>query len=252
MGYKFTLKECCKMAMGEINALALGEEPHQNELFYTAQKFFLMQDEWQADNLTINQVRRVLYDTSNTVQEYTIGPGADWDGFRPQEIVRAGFVNTYINPTVPLETPVTCYTVEEWAAISLKAMTGTIIYGLWYDYGYDDDGFGTVTVYPIPQNPGKVALYVPTPLANIPITLAGLDTELHTPPGSKMAMTLNLALKICGRFEKTPSPLLIRDAANSLRNFERTNSRPVKAVMPERLLNRRLGNRRGYNILTNQ
>lgn len=247
-----TLKDLLLLAQSEINVYTPGDEPDSGKLFQCLDVFMLMTDMWEADDLTIQEVKMAEYDLTANTQTYSIGVGGDWDGFRPQTIIRAGFVNTFVNPTTPLETPIRVLTDIEWASVPQKALTSNISWALWYDMRFDTDDTGLIWLYPVPLTPAKVRLYVPTPLTYPARTLAGLDAELHTPPGYKMALMKNLAKQICGIFERTPSPTLVDDARNSLNLVRRSNVKDLKANLPAELLNRKTIRRRNYNILTNQ
>src|SRR6516164_7443050 len=143
-----------------------------------------MADAWEADRLTIQPTLRKTFDLVANQASYTIGPGGNWDDYRPEWIAAAGFVNTYVDPTNPLETPVDVYTDEVWARIALKTLTSTIVWGIWYERTYSaPTGLGTVFVHPIITNIGKIALYYPVPMANITQDAAGLATSVLMPPG---------------------------------------------------------------------
>lgn len=242
------VKAIAKEAMQEINVIAYNEEPKAPDLYFTVRRFNMLVDTLKADKLTVNHVTRAEYDLVANQASYTIGPGGNWNGVRPQEILRAGFVNTYVSASTPLETYVRVMTDEEWAAVNLKSLTSTVVWGLWYETQYAAGGLGKVWVRPIITNIGKIALYVPVPLDEVAETADGLLTDVLVPPGYRKMLVTNLALDICDGFEKTPSASLVSKASLSMSIVKRSNIKRGIARLPAELLRR---TRRGYKILTN-
>lgn len=250
---QMTVKDVITHVLRELNVIDYNETAEGPNAFFVLSKLVLMADLWQADRLTIQANRRKVFDLVANQASYTIGDGGDFDDYRPEFIADAGFINTYVNPTQPLETPVTIYTDEEWARIALKTLTSTIVWGMWYEKTFDDAtvglGLGTIFVHPIITNIGKLALYYPIPWANVTINTAGLNTTLTLPPGYLNAIVYNLALECAAGFEKVPSADIVKKAATALTIVKRANIEPMIASIPKRLLRRV---RRGYNILTNE
>lgn len=224
-----------------------GEPIDTDDLVYCLSCFNILLDALAADRLTIYETKRDVYDLVAGTASYTIGDGAVWDGFRPMNIVRAGFINTSVNPINPMETPMRVYTDEEWASIVLKTLTNNICYGLWYQTGVP---YGTIFPYPIPTVANEVALYVPTPLGEVAEDADGLNTDVVVPKGWRKMLITNLALEVADAFEKTPSALLIRQATTSLNMIKKQNSKPMVLAMPAGLI--RQGRGRRFNILTNE
>ena len=208
-----------------------------------------MTDQWQGFRVLVFQTLRSVYTFTGNKASYSIGVGSpDWNGFRPQDIERAGFINTTITPQ-PTEYPIRIYTDEEWASVGLKTLTDSQVFGIWYQKSMP---YGTIFPWPICSSSGmQIALYVPTPiLAPVTNDATGLNTDISTPPGGTKAIRLNLALAMSPSLEKEPSPTLIAQAALALDNYAKSFYAQSKLGMPAGIRAQR--RRRGYNIITNE
>ena len=159
---------------------------------------------------------------------------------RPLFIADAGFIS--VGQTQEL--PVDPLTDEEYAGITLKSLTNTIVYSIWYETSMNEDGQGIIHTWPVPSAGGTLVLYVPTPLEEITVDSDGLNSDLVVPPGWRLMLVTNLALLMANYFKIVPSQNLKDLARNSKRNVKRSNSKPMVMRLPNRL-------RRGrYNIIT--
>lgn len=253
-----TAEEVIRKAMQQLNMASAAEPLNDDDLVFGLSSLNTYIDDLANDRLMIFHTKRSVYDLVADQASYTIGDGADWDGFRPIEILRAGFLNTAVTPDEPLETPVKIFSDQQWADIGLKTLQNTICWGLWYDTGVrnvaEDNAaaWGTIYPYPVPSQANQMVLYVPTPLDEVPETEDGLATDLIIPRGYRRMFITNLALEIADAFEITPTPLLVSRAQNSKRNIRKSNSKPITLEIPSGLTSRGRGRIRGYNILTNE
>lgn len=243
-----TAQKIIERGLKEIGVGAAGEPIDGEDLFYGLECLNDLIDSMKAVRLMIFEVRRRTFPLTATTASYTIGPTGTWSisSGRPEAIIRAGFVNTAVNPSSPLETPIHVYTDEEWASIGLKTLTSTVMWGLWYQTGVPN---GTVFVYPILSVTGTIALYVSEPLSEVAEDENGLATEIVVPPGYRKMFKSHLALEMCDAFGIAPSENLIKRANDSMRMVQKANIKPALLRLPRGLSTRR---KRGYNLLTNQ
>jgi hypothetical protein len=246
---QMTVKDVATQVLRELNVIDYTDTaPDNAHLIYVLTRIVLMLDLWEADRLTVQATERKVFPLIANQASYTLGPGGDWDAYRPEFIADAGFINTFVNPTDPLETPVTIYTDETWRAIALKTLTSTIVWGIWQERT-NTAGRSKVFVHPIITNTGQIALYYPIPWSNVALSEAGLNTTMTLPPAYFNAILYNAAVDSAEGFEKVPSPMLIRKADRALTILKRANKEPMISRLPKRLMRRV---RRGYNILVNQ
>jgi len=239
-----TVRDLLTDSLKELGVVALNQTPLPEDLFLMLHKFNLFIDDLNADKLSLYEVKRSLYSLVALTASYTVGPSGVWNGNRPEEIIRAGFVDTIANPTDPLETDIRVLTDEEWAAESLKTMQSNLVTALWYQ---KDFPLGIVYVWPISIVAAKVALYHKELLSEVAETTAGLDTVLSLPPGYRRMLVTNLSVDAADVFEKDVSASLVAKAMQSMNRIKRANIRPGILQIPSRLLHRTLG----YRIMQN-
>ena len=237
-------------ALRELNIVAAGEPADGEDLFDGLRCFNDFVDAMKAVRVNIWELRRRTFNLTGGTASYAIGPNATWDmdSGRPETIVRAGFSNTVASASDPLETPVHVYTDEEWAAIGLKTLESTIVWGLWYQTGVPN---GTVYPYPVPSASvtSGMVLYLSEPLDEVTEDEDGLATTLTMPPGYRRMMRTNLAVEMADNFGVNPSAVLLKKANDSLRVIQKANIKKVTLRIPGGLLRR---GRHGYNIKSNQ
>lgn len=260
-----TVQQIIIEGLRELEIAAAGEPVEPEDLQTGLLRFNMFLDTWKAQRLMIFKVLRELYTVSANVTSYTIGPGATWNTpTMPLAIVRAGFVNTAVNPSNPLETPIRVYTDEEWARIGQKTMTSTIVWGVWYRTDFTTNGAtppsgtGTIFVFPICTTSGQVALYLPVAIDEVDDSEGheadALATTIIVPPGYRKAMVTTMAMEMADVFGVTPSANLTKKWNSAMKVVKRANSKAATLALPAALLRRARGTAAGsgYNILTNQ
>lgn len=236
----------------ELGVAAAGEPADPEDLALGQTRFNLVVDTWKADRLTIYQVLRNTFVVGASTASFTIGPGGTWNTpTRPLAIVRAGFVDTAVSASNPLETPIRVYTDEEWAAVGLKTMTSTLSFGLWYQTSFDSPlGLGKVFVYPILTRAGTIALYLPVAIDEVADDETGLATVILVPPGYRKALITSVAIDMADAFGIEPSATLVAKWKAAMKTIKRSNIKPATLRLPARLTRRARGG--GYDILTNE
>lgn len=238
-----TVGDLVTEVLRELNVISANETAPNQYLARGLNRFNLMMDLFKAQFIMIYELKRQIVATVANQASYTIGTGGNWNIARPEQILRMGFVNTAVNPTEPLETPMRIYTDEEWAAVGLKSLTNTIAWGAWYQTSYP---LGVIYVYPVQTVAAQVALYVPTPMDEA----AALTTALYLPPGYRAVIIYGLAQDMATMFERAVSADISAKYKRALTIVQRANAKPITLRLPSQLTWR--ADSSGYNILTNQ
>lgn len=248
------VNQIIEQALHELGIATDGEPVQPEDLALGLVRFNLMIDSWRARRLMIYQTLRQEFNVVPNQRSFTIGPGGDWNTQRPLAIAAAGFVNTAVDPTQPLETPIRIYTDEEWASIGLKTLTSTIVWGLWFETEYTQTapvGLARIFPYPILTNSGTIALYLPIAIEEVADDENGLATLILLPPGYRDAMIKYLATDMAAAYNITLDQVTMGKMLRAMKVIERANIKPMTLRIPSALTLAQ-GRRNGYNILTNQ
>jgi len=137
---------------------------------------------------------------------------------RPVFIENVNLINTSLSPE--LETPLIQLTDAGWAGVTQKDSTSTAPTHWYWDTTYP---FGTLRLWPVPTGTTyKIAVYAPTQvLSNVT-----LDDTVTLPPAWYRALQKNLAIELCPSYSRTPNPILVKHAAESLASLKRSNIKP--------------------------
>jgi len=204
-----------------------GQAPSADELNDCLLVLNNMLDAWRADRLTIYHVERTVVNLVSGQQAYTIGPGGDFNLPRPLWIQDAGVISNN-NPAQPLELPMALLNDDEWAGVTVKNVPSALSWYLYYDYGFDANGRGTMQVWPIPNVSNiQMALYLPTPMTS---NFASVTSTISLPPAYERAIRYNLAVELAPMFAKRGailSPVVVEMATRSYADIERANKRLV-------------------------
>lgn len=170
-------------------------------------------------------VRREVFDVTANQSSYTIGPGADFDTARPTSLQNAALLLNSSTPAV--EIPMAILTDQAYQSIAIKAQTNTQPTAVYYQPTYTTDGWGTVTLWPVPTvNTNDLVLYSQSAL----VTFADLTTDYYWPESSEEMLGYNLALRLAPIYAR-PVPDDVRTLARqSLATFKRQNTRMVDLV----------------------
>jgi len=139
---------------------------------------------------------------------------------RPIFIDRVTVRDSSIDP--PLEIPLTKLPEDQWEQITNKELASTFPNSWYYNPTFP---YGTLTFWPIPTGSTyEAVLYIPTQTS----TFVEITDTFSMPPGYLRMLVTNLALELAPSYEKVPSPLLMRQASDSLAVVKRANQRPTE------------------------
>lgn len=150
--------------------------------------------------------------TASQKQTYTIGPGGDWNGRRPQKIVGANF----FFPGDPIvRRPMRLFDDDQWRAIVFQQV---------YTYPnilYNDGSNPLSTLYfdPIPDGAYRIEIYD----WHLLDSAADINALLDYPPGYEEALVFNLAMRIVPVFQLRMPPELPMLAKQALSSVQRMN-----------------------------
>ncbi len=134
------------------------------------------------------QLLQESFPLTTNVVSYTIGPGATFSTARPTKIVDPCFVRD----SSSLDSALTIINAEAYGGIVQKSAGKTYPTWLFYDYGFNSSGFGTINVYPAPI--AALTLYINSwkPLQNF----SAVSTAMLMPPGYQLAIESNFAIHL--------------------------------------------------------
>jgi len=143
---------------------------------------------------------------------------------RPVFLDHVNLIDTSVTPET--EIPLVMLTEDAWAGVVQKDITSP-----WPRQWYYNPTFpaGTLTLWPVPTSATtQLAIYVPTPVPQF----TSLSNTFTLPPGYEEMIVTNLAVRLCPSYEKTPSALLMKLAADSMAKVKKVNRRVAFTQFP--------------------
>ena len=223
-------------SMRMIGEKARGETLDANETSECLYELNSMMDSWSIERLMCYQVTQESFALSANTVSYTIGSGATFNTTRPSKIVEPCFVRDSSN----LDSPVKIIGAETYGVIVQKNVGTTYPSYLFYDYGFDSSGYGTIFVYPAPS--ANLTLFINSwkQLQNF----ANVSTAVLLPPGYQLAIESNFAIHLAAGLTNV-SPEVIKIAKESKAAIKSIN-------IPDTMMTLDVGIPRGSrsNVLT--
>ena len=166
---------------------ARGETLDPNEAVECLYELNSMLDSWSIERLMCYQVTQESFPLTTSTTAYTIGPGATFNTARPTKLVDPCFVRDASN----LDSQLTIIGAETYGKIVQKNVGTTYPNRIFYDYGFNASGYGTITIYPAPS--ASLTLFINSwkQLQNF----ASVSTALLLPPGYQLAIESNYAIQ---------------------------------------------------------
>lgn len=218
-------------ALQLIGVVAAGEVPTADDYADGLITLNDMLAAWATEPMTIYTQSRTTKTLTVSTQTYTIGASASINVARPLWVANAAVIQSGGTQ----EIPISVLSDDEWARVPIKSMTSTFPTSVYYDYGFDSSGYGTMSVYPVPTTAATLVLYLPSALS----TFANGSTSYLFPPGYERMLRYNLAVELAPEYGKALEPTVAGIAAMSKANVKRANNRVAElrvdsALMPER------------------
>lgn len=134
-----------------------------------------------------------------------------------EQIEAVNLINNGVSPSQ--EWPLTKLTEQAWQGLAVKDLESTYPTAWYYNPTFSS---GTLTLWPVPTGDDlQIAVYAWTQIGRF----ESLSDTFSLPPGYERAIVKNLAIELAPSYEKTPSPLLMRQASESLAAVKRSNRR---------------------------
>lgn len=172
---------------------------------------------WKAERVFIYQLTRTTWTISANDGSYTVGAGGNVNVLRPVRIDSIAYSDSSVTPAY--ETRLRLMTDEDYANIRIKTQTALRPEAAWYNLTYPT---ATIELWPVPTSTTLTGvLYAPQAAAEF----SALSSMVSLPPGYERAIVKNLALELAPSYGKQVSPLLERQAMDSLAVIMRANKR---------------------------
>lgn len=180
---------------------------------------------WMVQPLTIPvTVRKVYALTSGKGgpgNEYTIGPGGDFNQIRPANgLSNVGLSMPGATP-YPIEIPRALLTDDAWALIQVKDLQSPMFTAVYYNPTYTSD-LGSINLWPVPDTTDySLVVYYASQIAEF----ADLTTSYVFPPGYQEALEYNLALRLAAPYGKPLGQDIVVLATKALATIKRANTK---------------------------
>lgn len=224
-----TAFELIKSALIMTGALAQGEDPSNADAQDGLTRLNRLVSGWKNQRLTCFVTEENVYPLVSNQQEYTIGPGGNFNQFRPQFLDYCGLILANTSPAVEIKTPI--ITVKDWSYQSVKAQTSTqptrVYYYTQFPSSGASAGLGKLIFWPKPTVANSIRLYCPKPIDEF----ADLTTDYEFPPGYEDALEYNLAVRLiqAGMGLREHLSDIVPMARETLAGIKRVNFQPVTA-----------------------
>ena len=206
-----TALDIIKNALYELNVLAVGETPSNDDANFCLSKLNRIFDNWNAENLSIFGTFFFQGTLTPGHNPHTIGiagSGADFivPTARPSRIDLANLVLTDVSPVIYREMKI----VDEtwWMANPVPDLATQIPFYLYPNFGWP---LGQLYLWPVPTKAYDLRLNLWSLFSSLSLT-----GTFSMPPGYEDAVTLTLAESVAPAFGAVISPAL-EDAANKAR-----------------------------------
>jgi hypothetical protein len=211
-----TVRKLLVGALRLINVVQANETPTADDMDITLEALEGMIDSWSNDDLMIYTMNPYTFQTVSGQQDYTLGPGGDWNTERPMQIQQAKW-HYEAAGVQPVDMPIYLANDAQWASITIKSLQ-TSIPTVLYDNG--NYPLRTISLWPIPQPAQPIILWLAQPLLNF----NNLDEVITFPPGYIRALRYCLAVEIAPEFGKQLTPEIISIAGTSKAEVKTTNT----------------------------
>lgn len=208
-------------SMKLIGALAAGETPRAEEAADALARLNEILEAWRLDRLMVYNVSRLTFPLTASQQLYTIGTGGNFNTERPIWIESATLEFNH-GLTNQFELPLTVFTDQQWAEVSMKAMASSFPTGVWFNQNYP---LAELRFWPIPTQAG---LYAALMLPQVISSDVTLTTSLSMPPGYAKALRYNLAVELAPEFGVAVQPAVYQMAKQTKADLKRNNESPVE------------------------
>lgn len=216
-----------KRAMKRAGILAEGETPTAGETQDALAVFNGIIEQWSIDSLSVYRRLEIVH-AMNGSASYSIGPTGDIVAARPVRIEGA------FSRLDQLDRNIAVVGDDQFNSVGYKTIQGRPDF-LRYDAAMPN---GRIDLWPIPDSSYELHLVVAAQF----LPVDHVADEIILPPGYDRALTLTLALDLCGEFQRPIPQGLVELTSNAVASVRRNNIEPVAAVFDPALARRRRSN----------
>jgi hypothetical protein len=175
-----------------------------------------MLDSFNSERLSMYEVRRETFAVVAGQQNYSVGPGGDFDTQRPQKLEFA----TWIDST-GTEYPVRVLTLQEWNRIAVKSQTGDRMTSVYYEPTMPQ---GTLHCYPVPTGTGTLVLGTWQQFDRF----TDINQQVQLPPAYEEAIVNHLAVRLAPSYGQEAPTTVVQLAIKSKANLKRMNAPTIE------------------------
>lgn len=199
-------------ALRKLGVLGTGQQMSAEDAQIGLENLNRMVGQWSIDGDSIFIATEDVFNLIGNKQDYTMGPGGDFDTVRPVDIQNAWCVSGQLSYPI-----VEYYDMREWGLISYKPLTSftpTVM--------FDDGNFPlrTLRFYPMPTQNFEFHIYSRKPLSEF-----DMFTPVVLPPGYEDALIYNLAVMLAPDFQREPSQVTYKTALDTKSAIQRQNQK---------------------------
>lgn len=229
-----TANDLIKRTLRTIGVVAAGSPMDAQQAADGLEVLNGMLKAFQAQRLTLYVTPAYTYPLVAGQQDYTLGPGGDFDQTRPMTVEGVSIIS-YQNPAQPLEIVIDpIFDRQQWQAIPTKAVQSALPI-----YCYVETSFPLMTLkfFPVPsgQQTLSARLYIPTPLT----AFADLTTDYTFPPPYEEALVYQLAKRLAIEYGRQMTADLTQMVNESIMVMKRSNITLIDLELDPALLWRR-------------
>lgn len=173
-------------------------------------------DGWALENLALYRNEPDVFDLVAGQQEYTIGPGGDFDHERPVDLEAAYVVFS------GLDFKLRILSTDEWNAIVMKDFAVPIPSAIYY---LSEHPLGKLQIWPKPSQAIKLKLTTNMQFSK----LASVSESISLPPGYLKLALYTLAVELAPYFGIQAPPTVISIAKATMGNVKATNAEPQES-----------------------
>ena len=248
-----TVLDIVSDAMREAGILIGSETPNAPDAAIVMQRLNDVLELWGTERNNIYTISIATYSLAVSRTSYTIGrgtsPAANFVADRPlgpgpgNGIESANIILTGVTPNVRV--PLAILDDDQWASVSVTAISSTIPVAL-----YNDGGFPNSSLYlwPYPSGGNSLELFTRQQLGSF----TALTDTFAYPPGYRLAIVGSLAEAICPLFGKEISATLEKSASKARAKIKSLNTAPPFIATADYGLGPKQQDRGTFNYRTGQ
>jgi hypothetical protein len=226
-------------ALRITGALSVGEILDDEEANDGIQLFNDMLGYWATQSLTIPYVASAQYSTVAGQKVYSLGPGGNWNGVRPERL-RSAIMRLTNTGSGAYDVPLTMLDQYQYSQVALKDIASTQSQAFYYEAQYP---LGFFTLYPVPSSVFGIVLSYDTIFDEVT-----LDSDLSgLPKGYALAVQYNLAALLAVEYKRTLTDAAAKIAVSSLGSIKSANLRAPDAVFDPNIVGVGADRRNGWD-----